>query len=1349
MPLKAQEIWLLQAPGKDADFQELQIRRIIQDREGFIWAASQNGLIKYDGYQFYTYYYDASNPTGLRHNFITNLLEDPEEEFIWITTYGGGLHRFDKRQNKIGWIPLKLKSKKSLALNCLSITPDQSLWLGGVDSLYKINRQTLKNESVRFKPEKQAQPNISSIQPIGKDKIWLGTADGIIEFNTINKQSKQLSKTSGKSVRCIIARNNPQLLIAGVNNEILVYDKKSNDYKFYNFNNPVFKSINTIAAISDDEYWLGTDNGLWKWQFDTNIITPITLYDPIREKSSSFNIQSIFKDNAGHWWIGTEYSGFWQLIPEYFKPFPQRVFPTTKLRHPTVTTIYQTDDQLLWIGTMKGLQLYDLTKQEEITLKINKEEPLLNNRITFIYKDTKSQIWIGVMNGGYYLIKSLEDFINLGKYEHFNFQDETGAIVTPNAAMRILEDKYGNVWLGTFGNGVYIHRPKFNDIDLFIQNPNADSLQLNSNTISSIVADAEHNIWIGTYDMGLFQYLTSDFEVPQNRFRSFLPDPNNPNSLSHEIVLSVYPDSKGFIWIGTYSGGLNRYDPKRNEWRRYTQKDGLISAIIYAILPDNEENLWLSTDIGLIQYKIAENRFVHYSQQNGLPFNRHYFFSAYRNPTSGELFFGGSNGLYSFNPAELQDNAPSPVCRITTFKLSNEVVPVSSESILKEDISYTSSLKLKYYQTALEFQLAALSYRYPEQNQYAYQLEGFDPDWNYVGNKNEITYTNLDPGIYTLRYKAADYRGVWSEEGILKIRIMPPPWASWWAYLIYIIIIVGIIYTIYHFQLNRQLALAETVRLKELDVVKSRLYTNITHEFRTPLTIILGMARQVLDNPKDHFRSGLDMIIRNGQNLLSLVNQMLDLSKLESGKMKLNVGQSDIISFLKYLLESFHSLAENKNIQLHFSSDYDTLIMDYDAERLQQIISNLLSNAIKFTPNGGHVYLEVRNTNDEVRFTKVKTNVLPTSYLGLCVKDTGIGITEEDLPHIFERFYQADDSHTRKGEGTGIGLALTKELVKLMQGDIQVKSKPGQGSEFIITLPIRQEAPEVVQPVLVKNITSVNKVNISSTPEIVENQSKPSILIIEDNADVVSYLVTCLQDHYQILIGSDGQQGVDLALHYIPDLIITDVMMPHKDGFEVCQILKNDERSSHIPIIMLTAKADMASKLEGLERGADDYLAKPFHKDELLIRVRKLLELRHKLQCYYLAAAGLTEDTVIIKDISKVDIKENAFVKKVRQAVEEHLDDPELNVEKLCKKLIMSHSQLHRKLSALTGFSANTFIRYIRLNKAKELLRNQALTITSVAFDTGFNDPSYFGRVFKKEFGVTPQEWREQQRKEV
>ena len=574
---------------------------------------------------------------------------------------------------------------------------------------------------------------------------------------------------------------------------------------------------------------------------------------------------------------------------------------------------------------------------------------------------------------------------------------------------------------------------------------------------------------------------------------------------------------------------------------------------------------------------------------------------------------------------------------------------------------------------------------------------------------------------------------------------------------------------------KEKLATLGALRLQELDAVKTKLYTNITHEFRTPLTVILGMAQQILEKPKEYVQEASKMITRNGQNLLNLINEMLDLSKLESGKLSLYYQQGDVVNFLKYIVESFHSFGESKGVKIHFISNLKAFIIDFDEARLQQVVSNLLSNALKFTPKGGDIYVLIA--------TQHITNDTENTKFSLKIKDTGVGIEAANLPYIFDRFYQVDDSLTRHEEGTGIGLALTYELVKLMEGTITVKSYPNKGTEFEVTLPIRH----VADLKIAKHVTE--QLHITK-PEIAilsdENQAvigsenstivlsegipmkmdsygeKPIVLIADDNADVRAYIAACLATDYTLIIAKDGQECENMAFNTTPDLIVLDVMMPFKDGFEVCKTLKNDERTSHIPIILLTAKADMDSKLQGLERGADAYLMKPFHKEELLLRIRKLLELRQQLQQHYLAAAVLTveqqnpdaseteggnnhsEEIHKVKNKLIINNLEHVFVLKVRKTIETHLTDSEFDVEKLCRILTLSYVQVHRKLSALTGLSANNFMRYIRLIKAKELLLNSNYTITAIAYDSGFNDHNYFIRVFKQEFGVTPQVWREQ-----
>ncbi|MDH7460564.1 ATP-binding protein [Chitinophagaceae bacterium 26-R-25] len=577
--------------------------------------------------------------------------------------------------------------------------------------------------------------------------------------------------------------------------------------------------------------------------------------------------------------------------------------------------------------------------------------------------------------------------------------------------------------------------------------------------------------------------------------------------------------------------------------------------------------------------------------------------------------------------------------------------------------------------------------------------------------------------------------------------------SRWFAYLIYVLLIGFAVRAYFLFRINKTRLQSqldyehqEAKRVKELDTLKTQLYANFTHEFRTPLTVIQGMANQVKNEPEKYLDTGTEMIVRNSQYLLNLVNEMLDLSKLEEGKMKLHLINGDVIIFLRYVVESFQSLAVGQQKQFHFLPDTDELTVAYDAEKLRQIVSNLLSNALKFTPEEGNVYISV---------SQEAATAADHTILVLKVKDTGIGIPENQVQHIFDRFYQLDNSHTRKAEGTGIGLALTKELVKLMKGTIAVKSPAAgatKGTEFIITLPLQKASEEdiVAAVPLYTEEPIIIPAHAAIEPVIIHNEntapSTPLILLVEDNVDVVTYTASCLP-HYKLAVGKDGKEGFDIAAEIIPDLIVTDVMMPFIDGFEMCKKLRLDERTSHIPIIMLTAKADMQSKLEGLEKGADVYLEKPFHKEELLLRIKKLLELRKKLQQHYSKQIGIAQHTeiVVTEEIITATIGESAeheFVRKIRELVEANFSNYEFSVEQLCKLIFMSHSQLHRKLEALTGCSPNRFIRIVRLKKAKGLLSNPALSIGVIALDCGYADAGYFARVFKQEYGVTPQEWR-------
>ena len=598
-------------------------------------------------------------------------------------------------------------------------------------------------------------------------------------------------------------------------------------------------------------------------------------------------------------------------------------------------------------------------------------------------------------------------------------------------------------------------------------------------------------------------------------------------------------------------------------------------------------------------------------------------------------------------------------------------------------------------------------------------------------------FTNIPAGDYVFRVKAQSEAGYWTPKiTTIDIRVLPPWWQTWWAYLLYLAVILAILYSIYHFRLNQKLAKAETQKLQELARVKTELYTNITHEFRTPLTIIKGMASQIKTTPKE----AESLIRRNSSHLLHLVNQLLDMSKMEAGKMELSLIQNNIIAFLRYLTQSFQSYAAIQDIQLSFVSEDEEVLMNYDAEKLQHIVANLLSNAVKFSPKNTTVVLHTA-------LIETKTEA-DTTWLQIKVIDKGMGIAETQIPHIFDRFYQADGSHTRRGEGTGIGLALVKCFVELMKGTVSVKSTLGQGSTFKVLLPVTQTAPAetLVDSKTILNNNAVEALASSPASTIIEPSSAleknnlPLLLVIEDHPDIISYIKICLKSAYNIHIAKDGQKGIDKALELIPDIIISDVMMPEKDGFEVTHTLKNDERTSHIPLILLTAKSDINSKIDGLESGADAYLAKPFNEKELKVRLQKLIELRRKMQSRY---AAFSTPTPLVEKEEKATKMEDAFLIKMNAILEKNINNVQFKVEDLSRQLGMSQSQLYRKIKALTGLSLVNYIRTYRLKKAKHLLATTELNISEVAYETGFSSPAYFSRTFAKEFGFPPSQLKE------
>jgi signal transduction histidine kinase/DNA-binding response OmpR family regulator/ligand-binding sensor domain-containing protein len=924
----------------------------------------------------------------------------------------------------------------------------------------------------------------------------------------------------------------------------------------------------------------------------------------------------------------------------------------------------------------------------------------------------------------------------------------------------MIEDSRHRIWVCGANGTLACVDPATGKLSRFVINIE----QVNGTSVlaqtTTLYEDGAGVFWMGT-EHGFARLIFTD-DVTPPKVKWFKNIPRNSNSLSYNYVSWFMDDpvNPDYLWISTKGGGLNRMQKSTDRFIHFTTSQGLPNDVVYGTLTDKAGNIWGSTNRGLFcmlqqtKKEAIQPDFRVFNTTNGLQADE-FNTNAFARLHNGDLAFGGVNGINIFTPQKVLEASFTPNVFITGIHIGNKMLaPGDMTGVLQETIEQTKSITLGHLQDVVTLEFSSLDFTAPQQNKFRYRLEGIDEEWVESGTRRTATYLHLPAGNYIFKVQGSNSQGLWSDKiARLEIKVLPPWWRSWWAYTIYVLLIGLLIRAYLKFNLNKsklqsQLSYEqlEAKRAKELDTIKTHLYTNITHEFRTPLTVILGMAQQVIEKPAEQFHSRMDMIVRNGRSLLNLVNEMLDLSKLETGKMQLQYSQGNVIQYLRYVVESFHSLAESQQKQLHFLTEIDTLYLEYDRDRLKQIVSNLLSNAIKFTPEKGNIYINV--------IENALVNVEDNTTLTIKVKDTGIGIPEDQLQYVFDRFYQLDNSHTRKMEGTGIGLALTRELVRLMEGEIIVKSPPAgalKGSEFTVSLPLRKVAP--VEEKIVNDLTEpagspvIMKPSFNTVmlPDKENNRNSPLILLVEDNADVVAYTASCLPD-YRLAVGKDGREGFEIASEIIPDLIISDVMMPFVDGFELLTKLRQNENTSHIPVIMLTAKADISSKIEGLQQGADAYLEKPFNKDELLVRIRKLLEMRKNLQQYYLKKAGiqrepLMEPVITPDKISTITI-EDSFVKKVREAVEQNLTDIDFTVQKLTKIVFMSHSQLHRKLEALTGCSPNKFIRMIRLKKAKELLQDPANSIASVALDCGYNDPGYFARVFKQEYGTTPQEWR-------
>ena len=908
---------------------------------------------------------------------------------------------------------------------------------------------------------------------------------------------------------------------------------------------------------------------------------------------------------------------------------------------------------------------------------------------------------------------------------------------------KLLEDAHGQIW-GAGPAGFLARYDEAADTLIFIKNDTIARRLGENSWVMHFIEDVDGHFWLGTTN-GLVKVVPEHIRSGHEPvFQLYQSDPKNKRSPSHYLISTLLDDPvepHKYLWLGTKGGGLNKMDKHSGEFTHFGLEDGLPNMVVYGILADNQKNLWISTNQGLSQFNPTTGTFKNFSEKNGLQSMEFNTFS-YLKLSDGRMAFGGVNGLNVFDPEALSFNAHVPNVVIVGLKVNNKSIEFKpnpsmetdqkkERRILNRAIEQCEFVELSYNQNFLTLEFAAIDFSNPGKNEYRYQLTqsssflgglfqkelDLDSDWIDAGTNHFATFTHLSSGDYLFQVKGSNNEGVWNETPtILRILIHPPWWRSNLAYLMYALTILGTLLAGYRFQINRiklknELAFEhkEAERLATLDRLKTDFFSNITHEFRTPLTLIIDPLKQAIKDIRDEtVLQKLLLVQRNSDKLLLLINQLLDLNKLESQSMKVALSRGDFVVFAKPIIESFLSLARKKHIQLDFQHSNNIAEFDFDAEKCWKILYNLVGNAMKFTSEGGKVMVDLDFPSGMFSEQNSKNH-------RITVSDTGIGIPKSELPRIFDRFYQVDGSRTRSGEGTGIGLSITKQLTELMGGAIEVESEEGKGTTFQVILPMIFQAEMATQPpnpLKGESLPALVDLEMASEEMPIElNDSLEVVLIVEDNADIRTYVRQSLPNRvYQLIEAADGLDGLRKATEYTPDLIIIDIMMPVMDGFELLDILKQDHRTSHIPIILLTAKAAMASKLKGLKSGADAYLTKPFSMEELSVRIEKLLEQRLKWQEYF------RQNGFQKADDNPLPTADQQFLQTAAEIIEEHLADEHFGIDRLCKAVGMSRVTLHRKLKALTNLSTSHFIRSFRLERAYQLLENQTGNVSEVAF---------------------------------
>lgn len=1327
------------------------VKSIYRDSKGFIWFGTNSGLNRFDGYDFEVFSHSALDSLSIADNVINAITEDREGN-LWVGTRSGisVLDGDTYTFSEVNLVPSMPLACQDIAYITAMVTGESGdLLIGTHNGLFLYNHSSRSFRHLL--PDEHSCSselnNITSIAPARDGSYWIGTSNSFIfrfspQTNSFEKFecNKGFNENPGLVTALFADRDNK--LWVGDENGLSVFsiDSRTWDQNFSTVAGKFFRKLQITGIDQDREgqVWVSTDGqGVFIVNPPDYSVVNIVNHPYVSGSLSSNGLTAILCDNTGITWLGTSKKGldFYKKNIREFSLYQNYPGDENSLSYNDVDCIAEDWKGNIWIGTNGGGLNY-LDRSTNSFTRYTAGTPgagsLSSNFVVSLFEDSEKKLWIGTYLGGLNCFDP-----STGKFIVYRHDNRDSTTISDDRIWSVCEDSRKNLWIATLTSGLN----RFDRSTGKFTRYNTQNSPICFNYLNSLELDENDNLWISSANGLIF------FDPAQGMARCYFSNPDDNTSLSDNQVISTFTDSRGFFWVCT-SNGLNLMDRQTGRFRVFTEADGLPSNAVLRILEDDNGDLWISTKNGISRLIVSTDRekgeetfiFRNYGMSDGLQ-GKEFTETAALATRDGQLWFAGPDGLNAFYPLEIVDDTAKSVVVLTGLRIFNRKVTygekVNNRIVLERPLFNTDRLVLKYRENSFTIDFAALNYFNPSNNKYSYNLEGFDDNWiTTEGDENFATFSNLNNGNYVFSVRATNQDGIWNNETTeIRIRVLPPWWKSWYAYLIYTILILSLLallryLILYRERLNMRLEQEqiESQHIHEMDALKIKFFTNISHEFRTPLTLILSPVEKLLEkrqgSPDEKY---LKLIRQNGRRLLLMVNQLLDFRRMEVQGFGFNPAFGDIVSFIDDIVASFGDLSEEKKISLVYEPGISELNVWFDRDKIEKIMFNLLSNAFKFTNSGGVITVILSagsETEGNGGFRRVEIKV----------RDSGIGIPADKVDKIFDYFYQV--SYMNDVQGTGLGLALVKEFARLHEGEVRAESEPGKGSCFTVVLPLKtgsvrqedkgnQAAPDTASA------------QQSGSPELPAEgiERRCSIVIAEDNDDLRFYMKDNLRGKYDIFEASNGEEALVLIHKMIPDLIISDIVMPVMDGKELCRKVKSDPRLSHIPVIIITAHSNQKEQVESLGTGADDFIPKPFNFQVLESKINNFLCLSRSLR-----QSGIRERNTDPAAIEIVPLDEQ-FLQKAHMLVDKNMSNVDYTVEELSSDLGISRTLFYKKILTLTGKPPLEFIRTLRMKRAAQLLEKSQLNVSEVAFRVGYNDPKYFRKHFRSEFGVLPSKY--------